>query len=138
MRQHEWRVRAIGVPYILAGARQVGEIVSEAEGEFLDRVHDPAIAGPAIVRPADHSTGGRMALHVRLQVSGPFKDLDDGPEPRGAVLAAAEEAVDDRAALDVHRVEGERVALRIRLASGSDGVLDHLSLRQATRLDQEV
>ena len=137
-RQHERLGLAIGLPHALAGARQVGEIVPKAEREFFDRVHDTAIAGSAIVGPADLAAGGRMTLHVRVQISRPFEDFDDGPEPRGAVLAAAEEAVDDRAALDVHRVEGDRVAVRIRLVSGSDRVLDRLSLRQERRLDQEV
>src|SRR3989442_10405005 len=110
VRHHERLRLTASPPHLLAGARQVAEVRAEAEREFFDRVHDTSIAGSAVVGPADQAARGRVAFHVGLQVAGALEDLDDGPEPRGAVLAPAEEPVDNRAALDVHQVEGDLVA----------------------------
>ena len=73
-----------------------------------------------------------------VQIARAFEDLHDGPQPGWPVLAAAEEAIYEGVALHVHRVERDRVAVRIRIVAGPDRVLDGLVLREERRLDQEV
>src|SRR5439155_17282801 len=80
----------------------------------------------------------RMRLHVGVEIPRPLQDLDDGPQPGRSVLPAAEQSIDDGPTLDVHRIEGDCVAVRIRLVSGSYGVLDCLPFREERRLDQKV
>src|SRR5437879_9690666 len=79
-----------------------------------------------------------MGLHVGVEIPRPLQDLDDGPQPGRSVLPAAEETVDDGPALDVYRIEGDCVTVRVRLLSGSYGVLDRLPFREEGRFDQQV
>ena len=88
--------------------------------------------------PPPHPPRRRVALHVGLQVPGPLEDLDDGPQPRRAVLPPGEEMVHEGVLLHVHGVERDRVRVRVRVVARLHRVLDRLPLREERRLHEEV
>src|SRR5207245_7422940 len=110
----------------------------QPEGKLFDRVHDRSVACTAVVGPADHAACSGVALDMGGQIARAFEDLHDGPQPGWPVFAAAEEAIYEGVALHVHRVERERVDVRIRIVAGPARVLDGLVLREERSLDEEA
>ena len=82
-----------------------------------------------------------IAVHPTLRMHewvGPANHFNEGPQPRWAVFVMPVEAVDDGAALYVHRVDGDLIGMFSHIAYPLDTVVQRICLAHEGRLEHQV